>query len=472
MSVYSSFFGIELGKRALITQQLALHTIAHNISNANTPGYSRQITSLGATPSFFIPDANHLEVPGQLGSGVKIDSILRARDMLLERQIQQETTTQGACNAKSSYFDRVNAIIDEHSNQSVGQALDDFWAAWQELSSHPEDMAVRNTLISKAQRLTSVLQTKDQDLQGLQKNADDTLRADADKINQLASQIRDVNVRINQCLGIETAPNDLLDQRDKLMSELSKLADVQGHQMPNGLYDITINGHTLVQDAQFIPITAVNDPLNSGYAKLTWSDDGTDVQVQDGEVKGLLDIRDANVPLYRQALDSIAQGLMANVNPVQSAGYGLNAAAPSGLDFFTGSGIQNIAVNPTLINDPTQVAAASNPNAPGDGSNALAQAQLQNSLSMSAGSLTFGQFYQGLVAQVGLDGQQNSLSQDGQNTLVDSLEQQRDSVSGVNLDEEMTDLIKYQNGYQAAVRVISTMDSMLNTIINQMGAGR
>jgi flagellar hook-associated protein 1 FlgK len=416
--------------------------------------------------------SNRLQVPTQLGTGVKVDYVTRARDMILEKQIHDETATMGETSAKVDTFTRIEALIHEPSDESVGKALSDFWAGWQELSVHPEDVAVRNSLIGKAQRLTRLMATKDAELQDIQKSTDEDIRSRVDKINQLGAQLRDINVQINQSLGVETQPNDLFDKRDQMLEDLAKITNYEGHVMPNGLYDITINGHTLVQDGTFVPLTVVDDPLNSNYASITWSDDGSNASISGGEIKGMLDLRDTYLPAYRQALNDVAVGVMNNVNPLQASGYALNAAAPSGINFFTGTDISTMQVNAAIVATPTLIAAASNPSAPGDGSNALAIAQIQQAATMAAGSQTFGEYYQNIVAQVGLDSQHNQMSNDTQKALLSSLEAQRDSVSGVNLDEEMTNMMKHQDGYNAAVRVISTMDSMLDTIINRMGAGR
>jgi flagellar hook-associated protein 1 len=270
-------------------------------------------------------------------------------------------------------------------------------------------------------------------------------------------------------VGVETEPNDLKDSRDKLLGDLAKLTDFQGVQMHDGLYAVTINGHTLVQDETFVPLVVSNDPLNSGYAQITWSDDNSLAVMSEGEIAGLKITRDTEAAGYRQSLDQLAQGLINAINPVHAAGYALNTGTPSGEVFFTGTTIQDIDINPILIADPSQLAAASNPNAPGDGSNALALAQLQNALTMSGNTMTFGTYYQGLVAQVGLDSQHNQVSLNTQTQLLSNMDQQRESISGVSLDEETTNMMKFQDGYNAAIRVISVMDSMLDTLINKMG---
>lgn len=467
--MYSTFFGVEMGKRALITQQLALHTTSHNIANANTPGYSRQISSMVSGQPFNVPETNRLELPGQLGTGVKLDFIGRARDMMLERQIQQETSTMQAMDTRVDYLDSVEFIINEPSESSIGEAMNRFWAGWQELSFYPEDVSVRNSLLTSAQQVVQLMQTKDTDLQNLQNQADSTFRTNVARINEIGAQLRDLNVKINQSFGVETEPNDLLDKRDALLRELSGLVDYQGTELNNGLYSITINGHTMVQDEQFVPINVINDPLNNNYATAVWSDDGSTVAFSDGELQGLVDMRDNNVPAYRAALNDLALGLMNAINPVHQAGFALNAAAPSGQDFFTGTGIADIAVNALLIATPTDLAAATNPNAPGDGSNALAIAQLKDANTMSGGTQTIGEFYQNLLAQIGLDGEDAKRSQGTQEELVDSFNKLQESESGVNLDEEMTDLIRYQDAYNAAARVVTTMDDMIDTIINRMG---
>ncbi len=467
--MYSTFFGIELGKTALLAQQMALHTTAHNIANVNTPGYSRQLTSLVTNAPFNLPEANRVQMPGQMGTGVKVDFISRARDMMLERQIQQETSKQSVMDSKVSYLNQVESIINEPADSSIGDALDAFWASWQELSVYPDDVSVRNSLISKTQQLLHLMKNKDSNLQELQNQADTTYRSDVDQINALAGQIRDINIKINQSEGVDTEPNDLLDKRDALLRDLSKLVNFSGTEMENGLYAITINGHTLVQDEEFIPINVVNDPLNNNFAQAVWSDDSTAVGISSGALQGLVEIRDAHLPVYRGALDSIAQELINVINPLHSAGYALNAAAPSGLGFFTGTGLADIEVNAAIVADPTQIAAAVNPTAPGDGSNALAIAQLQNVDSMTGGTQSIGEFYQAFLSQIGLDSQDAQNNQDIQTKLVQSFENLQESQSGVNLDEEMTDMMRYQEGYQAAIRVVTSMDEMIDTVVNRMG---
>lgn len=467
--MYSTFFGIELGKSALIAQQMALHTVGHNIANSNTKGYSRQQTSLVTGYPFNVPEANRLQLPGQMGTGVKVDFISRARDMMLERQIQQEMSRQSSTSTKVDYLNQVEYIVNEPSDSSIGAALDRFWAGWQELSVYPDDVAVRNTVIARSEQLIHLLQTKDADMHNLQMQADTTFRTKIDKINELGQQLRDINVKINQSFGVETLPNDLLDSRDKLLRELSEIVNYQGVEMGNGLYAITINGRTLVQDEEFVPINVVNDPLNNNFAQAVWSDNGSPVVFTEGDLQGLTEIRDAHIPVYRAAMDTLAVEIMNNINTLHSTGFALNAGAPSGLDFFTGTGLADMAVNSTITADPTQIAAATNPSAPGDGSNALAMAQLQHALSMSGGSQTFGGFYQDYVAQVGLDSEEAQRDLTTQDQLVTSFNNLQESQAGVNLDEEMTDMMRYQDGYQAAIRVVTSMDEMIDTIINRMG---
>lgn len=466
---YSTFFGIEIGKRALVTQQLAQNVVSHNIANAATEGYSRQMTSLSATLPLNMASLNRQQSPGQLGTGVEVDSILRVRDMLLEGQIQQEGGVGAAWNTKQSYLAMVEQIVQEPTDQGLSQSLEDFWAAWQELSVYPDDLAVRNVVLVRAQNVVDKLQSLDVDIADLQRQADQAFRSHVERINELGSMIRDLNVQINQSLGVDNPPNDLYDKRDVLLRELSELTDFEGHQMTNGLYAITINGHTLVQDDYFVPLQVVNDPMNNNFATAQWSDDGTPLVYQEGKLAGLRDVRDTYLTAYRTGLNDLAVGLMNSVNPVHAAGYALNAAAPSGQAFFTGIDLQSMAVNPILTADPTQLAAATQASAPGDGSNALAIAQLQNVLIMAGGTQTAGEFYQQWIAQVGLDSEESQSRLDTQEQLVTSLKQQQESLVGVNLDEEMTNLVRYQDAYQAAIRVVSAMDEMLNQLINNMG---
>jgi flagellar hook-associated protein 1 FlgK len=465
---YSTFFGFELGKRALDAEQLALHTTSQNIANASTPGYSRQSAVMVETNPFTVVQAN-MTTPGQLGTGVKVSEFTRARDMLLEGQVRQETSTASNLDSQVKYLGQVESVIQEPTDSSIGTALSNFWGSWQDLSANPEDTAARNSVLGRAQQLVDTLKSKDTNLSELQTSTDQEFRTQVQQINSLGSKIRDLNVQINQEVGVGLQPNDLMDQRDQALSDLSKITNCQVQQMGNGLTSVTISGHTLVQDGIFVPISVTNDALNNNYAKATWSDDNTDVTFSDGQMKGLTEIRDTYIPSYRTSLNDLAQGLMATINPLHAAGYAYNAAAPSGEAFFSGTGLQDMAVNPTLVGNPAGLAVATNPSAPGDGTNALAIAQQQNALTMSGGTLTLDSFYQSFVAQIGLDSQSQTQSQSNQTAVVQSLTTQQQSISGVNLDEEMSNLMKYQEAYNAAARIITTMDDLVNTIINKMG---
>jgi flagellar hook-associated protein 1 FlgK len=467
--MYSTFFGIELGKRALVTHQIALHTTSHNISNVNTPGYSRQHSELVTNIPWGRPEPNRVQLPGQLGTSVSVGFIGRARDMLLETQIRQETSVQGTLDRRLQYLQQVEYIFNDPAEDTIADSLNRFWNAWQELSAYPEDTAVRNTVLARGSQLVTALQNADKDLLQLQQQADMEITGQIDKINQMAGQIRDLNVEIGKARGVGLEPNDLMDSRDHLVQQLAEMVNVDAHELNNGLYSVTIGGHTIVQDNVFIPLQAVDDPTNNMFTKAIWSDDGSDALITSGQLKGLTEARDVYAPLYRQSLSDLALGVMNAVNPLQSGGYGLNGAAPTGENFFTGVDLASMAVNPILQANPLLVAAAQSANAPGDSSNALAIAQLKDAMLMAGGTQTFGQFYQSLVAQVGLDTDESKNSLGTQEMMVHSFQMHQASIAGVNLDEEMADLIKSQDAYQAASRVVTTVDEMLDVIINKMG---
>lgn len=467
--MYSTFSGLELGKRALLAEQLTLHTTAHNIANANTTGYSRQRSHLVATTPFDLPEANRTIMPGQLGSGVKVDFVDRARNLFLDKQIRQETSTGAAVDTKVEYLNQVEALVNEPNTNTLNDTLNQFWSAWQELSVQPEDLAVRQSVVARGQQVAVQMQTLDSDLSDIQRQADQEVRTTVDQINELAQKIRDLNVEINKSIGVNAEPNDLMDQRDELSRQLSELGDFKTQKLGNGLYSVTLYGHTLVQDNVYVPMTVTQDPANNNYLQATWSDDGSAAVFSDGKMAGLQEVRDSLVPAYRSALDQMAQTIMNAVNPLQAAGYANNAAAPSGEAFFLGTGVKDWTINPILLADPNQVAAATAAGSPGDGSNALALAQLKDAKLMAAGTQTVGEYYQSLVAQIGLDSQTNQNQQTVQTQLMKNLTDQQQSISGVNLDEEATDMMKYQEAYNAAIRMTTVMDSALDTLINKMG---
>ena len=285
------------------------------------------------------------------------------------------------------------------------------------------------------------------------------------EINDLAERVAKLNGEISQSLAAGAQPNDLLDERDRLIDNLAEMAGAISSRQENGEEIVSIGGHALVVGKESFALQTSPDPANSNLAAITWSD-GSGLNGNNGSLYGLLNARDTAIPNQQSGLDTLAATLMNQVNTLHQGGYGLNGA--TGLDFFTGSDALSVRVNP-VTEDLASIAAAANPNAAGDGSVAGQMAGLQHLKLLNGGASTMNQFAADQASSLGLDVAQASKQVANHELLTSSLAEQRESLTGVSLDEEAANLIKFQRTYQAAARLINVLDEMMETVINGMG---
>lgn len=451
----SAFFGLQIGLSALQAHQRALETINHNIANVNTEGYSRQEILL---TSLSIP-AGERTGQGYVRAGVQVAGIQRYASAFLTEQIRRESGEEARWQALSDTLSQVQAVFHELSDDGLGATLDRFWAAWRDLGTEPTSFSLRTQLREIAQQLAALIQRTYQQLLRLREEIGQRIRETIRQVNDLATRIADVDRQIRQGMTAGATPNDLLDQRDQLLIELGRMVKVSTALRPDGGMTVSLGGHLLVSDrgAHRIDETA-NPPV--------WAEDGSAVNVLGGQWLGLLEARDGEIPAYVDRLNHLASALITAVNTTHRSGYGLNNA--TGLDFFTGTDASDIEVAAGVMADVNNIAAASAPNAPGDGSHALDIAQLANQL-LAPGGATLGAYYSTLIALVGLGVQHANAQSRNQGMLLQHLNEQRDAISGVSLDEEAVKLIASQKAYEAAARVITAMDEMLEQLIKGTG---
>jgi len=284
-------------------------------------------------------------------------------------------------------------------------------------------------------------------------------------INETAEQIARLNGDISQVIAFGDQPNDLLDERDRLLDSLSEIAGATSRVQDNGEVTVSIGGHALVVGNQTFSLQTAADPTNDNLDTITW-EDGLAFQAAGGALNGQLRARDSAIPTQQTNLDNLAAALLAQVNAIHQNGYGLNNA--TGLDFFTGSDALSLRVNAALA-DVNNIAAAAQPASPGDGSLAGQIAGIQYTKLMSGGSATLNEFVTDQASALGLAVNQASIQAANHKLVTDSLAEQRESITGVSLDEEAANLIQSQRAYQAASRVITVLDEMLDKVINGMG---
>jgi len=456
------FDAIAMVKRTLMAYQWAQMTTGHNIANVNTPGYTRQRADLEST----IPA---LEIPGGLiGMGVDVEEVTRLRNRYIDRQVLNERQNHGFLDFQSGALGQVETILGETSGYGLSGILDEFWACWSDLANDPENSAARVALQQKGLQLANHLNGLHEELVNQRLDLDMQLAGMVGQINQMASQIASLNTSISNALSQGVIPNDLMDQRDLLIDQLANLADIQTRDEGDGTISIWLSGQILVyrDSAQQLALREVPGeaaPIHEVY----WAHNDLEVGFQSGQIAGLLLVRDQAIPELMAGLDEFAVGLVQQVNAIHQTGYSLNG--DTGLNFFNPNttGAANIALSTEVAQDEDNIAASSDGSV-GDGQIALAIFNLQNEFIMDNGTATLNQYYASLAADLG------SLTQDAQTELMESetavqqLENWQTSAEGVSLDEEMANMVKYQQAYVAMANVMTTINEMLTTLVEMV----
>jgi len=460
------FDGLEMGKRALATHQLWLNTIGHNISNVNTPGYSRQRVNIATTDPFESP-------VGPVGTGVSATDIRHVRDLFLNQQFRQENRALGQWTTLEKTLSQVEALFSEPNTDSLGDLMDKFWSCWSDLGNNPESMAARSALKEQANLLTTGFNRINGQLNDLRKTVDNDVVLAVEKVNSLSGELAALNMQIARTeLGGENA-NDLRDKRDYLTDQLSEYVNVNAAEQANGTVTVYIGSLAIVEGAASFKIgTSKTKGESASISRVVWEGTKKEIKVLDGQLKGLLNTRDEIIPRYIEALDDMARTLATSVNALHQLGFGLDRS--TGYNFFDTANMSaaGLKLSDEIQNDVTRIA-ASQEGEIGDNRNALAIAELRNSKTMSRNTATIIEFYHGLVGGIGAETSKARGLKENYTLLVEQLENSRQSVQGVSLDEEMAQMIKYQHAFDAASRVITAMDQALDTVINEMGiAGR
>lgn len=627
----SSFAAIELGKRSLMTHSQAIHTSGHNISNADTEGYSRQRVEVKTFDPLYRPDLSRAETPGQIGQGSTVESINRVRDEMLDQRIVAQSNQESYWDTRSHYYTMIEQVYNEPDEVSVRTTMDKFWESWQELSLNPESTANRQAVVTRGQSLINSIRNRDAALTGIGNLLNSDIETNVKQLNDYANQIAKLNTEIVRSRAMGDNPNDLLDRRDAVVEKLSKIANITTDQRDPDEFMVHIEGKVLVQGnvARNFEVAPVLD--NYGYSQVIWQDTKELAVVKGGSLGALIELRDVDVRHEIQSLNTMTMNFADLVNDVHRNAVGANNV--TGLDFFiqrpfventvgnydsNGDGIEdksyifrltgtnnlnpqeqvgiegvmtlsgptgnvNVAYYPTdtvedvinrindsngevkayldrnsnlvlkattaediynpdfvirhvedsghflagysgilaaqgehgafdynqpdavnalvgvgtqapktaqfavspvenpstyvqinerITNDVMNVATAfadhSETALNGDGRAAVEIAAIRNTKVMIGHERTFDDYFADSVTHVGLMGEQAETNLLSQNAVMDDLRSLRDSISGVNIDEELADIMKFQHGYNAAAKFVTVIDSMLDTVINRL----
>lgn len=450
------FAGIQTALSSLQAEQQVQATAAHNLANASTPGYTRQQVQL-VPVSYPLPGTQV-----QPGVGVSVAGIQRLRNLFLDLQYWSLNGSLGQYQTQQQGLNEVQASLAATGDTGLATALNQFWAAWQNVANNPESIPARQSLLQTAQGLTQQFNQLSANLSQERQNLDAQVRSQVAQVNQLAGQIAQLNGEIVQLSAAGTPPNDLLDQRDELVDRLSGYLPIQVTQLPNGASDVAVGNVNLVQGSVAQTINVTSNPLNNNFAALSWSGTGMALAPASGSLGALLTLRDTTLAGYQSQLDALAAALVTSVNGLHAAGYNLNGA--TGINFFAPGGTTAATIQVTPGLTAQQVAAAKTAaGVPGDNSNALAIADLASATIVSG--VKPGDAFANLVSQVGADARAADQGVTNQQRLIQAISQQRLSTSGVSLDEEMTTMIQAQHAYEAAAQTINTINRMLDALV-------
>ena len=425
--------GLQTALSGLLAEQQAVDVTGQNIANANTPGYSRQVAVLQTNEPMQIAALSPTNGEGgQLGTGVSVATYTRIRNAYLDAQYRTQNAELGSATAQANELHQAQSAFDEPSSAGIASQMSAFWSAWGEVADVPSSEAAKVAVVNAGTQLAGTLNQVSSQLQTIQAQAAQqyaTTTGPSGEVEGYANQIAQLNQQIKLSLQAKQQPNDLEDRRDLLVDKLSELANVTVVKEPNGTDTVSFG------DAP--------EPLVEG-SKVNWPQALT--AASGGRLGALINLAGPEGALarYQTALNGVAASLAESVNA-------LHTTTP----FFSGTTAATIAV----AVKPSEVQTSTT----GFGGNDVAEqiAALRGGTSE--------QRYAALIAQVGSDVQSINSNQTNSQAVVSAINEQRQSVSGVSLDEEMTSLITFQRGYEASARALTSMDQMLGTLIEHTG---
>lgn len=452
----STFSGIDLAMRAIRAFQRGLDVSGHNIANVNTKGFSRQTVDFTPTePTSYWSQGRHA-----IGTGVTVASINRVRDMFLEARMMAAQGDLGRMTASAEGLGRLEQIFTEPSDTGIADALTRFWDAWSSLASNPQDFAARMRLRAAGETLTGRVRAAYADLQTAQAETrlkiDDTIRS----VNRLAQEIAVLNGRITEQKATGGEPNDLMDRRDLALAKLSELVAVSSSVNPDGTVNVRIAEFTLVEGSLTRTYPSTYDPVAKTVTDGTWT-----YSVRGGSLYGHMETLQ-RIGGWMTNLDTLANTLRVEVNTLHRTG--INPLNQTNVDFFDHpvplTGAANFRLSDAVLADPRAIAAGTSGNA-GDGGLALTLSRMRDQTFAALGNQTFDGFYHQRVTSLAQDRNFFEQTRQTQSKILQQIEFQRQSISGVSIDEEMAAMLRYQRSYQAAAKVLGIFDQVTEDII-------
>ncbi len=447
----SNLFNIS--RSGLFTYQRALSVVSNNIANANNPNYSRQLVVLGTE----FPDyrANF-----SFGTGVRLEQVVRASNQVIERQLRNTNASFYSAQKQATVLSQIESMFSEPSDNGLSNLINKFFDSWNDLSVDPTSSPLRSNVIQAAQQLSQKIQNLhdnfNQQKSDLRADAKDTVK----QINAITKELHTLNEQIYEASVVGKSANDLLDKRDALLGDLSKLVNINVTIDKNNVANVSIGGVFAVDGLHQVNFKLAEE---NGKLKIQTEDGGANVNVTGGEFFGIADTFGNKIPSYSERLDEIATKIFESVNNIHKKGYTNTNPPQTGIDFFSEYNNGQLIINQDILNDHNNLAVSK------DGSNgnneiALELAGLKNEKLI--GDLTISETYSNYVSDLANDIQVSNQNADTYGLVLSQIHQQKMQYSGVSTDEEMMNVLKYQKSYDAAAKLIKVADSMLDTLLN------
>ena len=453
---------LNIAQTALVAAQASLQTTSHNIANANTTGYARQAVVL--EEAFPVPTSG-----GLIGSGVNVKGVISYYDKYLEKTLAAKNTSLQQDTVAESYFTRIEGILNE-DNSNLSQYITSFFNGWQELSTDPTSVAARESLVAEGTNVARSIKNIYSDLKGLQVELNNEVTQEVSDANRLIKSIASLNTMI---LGGSVAggqANDYIDQRNEQLKELSAKLDLVSFEDQSGqMMVLTSKGKVLVDGGTSWELATTPD-TTTGFNQVAWKDSSGNLydisgDIQAGTLKAVVDMRDNQIPGFISTMDNLAQTLIQQVNTIHATGYNLNGTQNDFFKGISGNYAKDIGLSDEVKADSKNISATSTLANTTDNDVALSLAALADSNVCDGGTTTFTGYTASIVSRIGeLTKAATDSVQYDQNTM-DVVTSQRESVSGVSLDDEMTNLIKFQHAYEASARLYTVADDLFKSLL-------
>jgi len=451
---------LDSARSALLTHQLAMNVTGHNVANVDSPGYTRQRLDLGAR-------AGSEQRLGGLGAGVEPMALQRLRQETFDRAYRSESAGLGMAERRDVLLRGVETVVGEPGNPGVGEALDEFFSSWADLANEPAEESYRRAVLESGDRLAARLNQLDGQLQAQRRDMNDEVERIGREVNDKVARITELGRRIksSELGGVVAA--DLRDARDLLVDQLSSLVEVRTDEDAGGTFRLWVGGRALVDGQQHATLNLVQETDERGLVltHLSYADTGRPFTAEGGELKGVLEVRDEILPARMAELDSLAAALVDQVNALHHQGSDLDGRP--GLDFFdvAGRSAGGLRLSQRLVDQPARLAASLDGGV-GNGEQAAAIGALAESGLVVLGGRTLSEGWADLVSRTGVDAANASSDLSAQQAFVAELDNRRQSLSGVNLDEELAIMMQQEQAYGAAARVISVADGLMQTVLD------